>query len=236
MPGRMSRRVLIRLAIAVGGLLGLAAVGLAVLIVATSAPELPPPPLPTATPGPGPRSTPLAWASVLPTATRQPGPWATPLSFAPRLPTATPRPGPPLPLVASAGPAAGPNLQVRVMIANGQAGAAALTGLAYARAARPRDDAAPCARGGRWSLVVNLDGVVGRPYAAPPSPAEWARAARAIDVASAVCPVEIALTWYAHVPAHPATDTWTALLPAPIAVGIDGAALQRFAATHARQM
>ncbi len=89
----MPRRIVIRLGLALLGLVVALVGGLAVLIAATSAAVLPPPPLPTATAQPGPQTTSIVSALALPTATPQPGPLAQPASGVGWGPTPTARRG-----------------------------------------------------------------------------------------------------------------------------------------------
>jgi hypothetical protein len=142
-------------------------------------------------------------------------------------------------IVATSGPqirVASPNDQVQVSISEVHNNAAAQTGLAYEDAAQPQARDAGCAKNGRWSLDVNPENVVGHPYAALPSAQDWARAGAAISTAHSICPARVVLRWYGHDPAHPTSDTWTALLPASLAAAIDGPALRRYALQHAQQM
>ena len=131
---------------------------------------------------------------------------------------------------------ASPNAQVQARVSAGRDSAAAQSGLAYENAAQPRAREASCGSKGRWSLDVNPEDVVGHPYPALPSTRDWSRAATAISTANAICPATVVLTWYGHDPAHPTSDTWTALLPAPVAAAIDGPTLRRYTLRHARQM
>ena len=142
-------------------------------------------------------------------------------------------------IVATSGPeilVASPNDQVQVGISERHDSAAAQTGLAYEDAAHPQARDAGCGKNGRWSLDVNPEDVVGHPYAALPSVRDWSRAAAAISTARSICPALVVLTWYGHDPAHPTSDTWTALLPASLAATIKGPALRRYALQHAQQM
>lgn len=231
----MTRRLLMRLVMAGIGLIGLAVIALAVIVATASGPELPAAPLPTATAHPGPRATPLLSSSPLPTVTAQPGPQATPLLSGPPLATATAQPGPAsVPLsTASVGH---PNDQVQMHAAEGLSQAVIQTNLAYEDPTQPRTLDPPCGRRGRWTLDVNPQSIVGRPYAAAPGPRDWARAANAVSIANAICPVETVLAWVGHSPNWPASDRWTAVLPAGNAAGIDGPTLQRFALQRARQV
>jgi hypothetical protein len=142
-------------------------------------------------------------------------------------------------ILATSGPeprVASPNDQVQVAISEGQDSAAAQTDLAYEDAAQPQARDAGCGKDGRWSLDVNPEDVVGHPYAALPSARDWARAAAALSTARSICPARVVLTWYGHDPAHPTSDTWTALLPASLAAAIDGPTLRSYTLRHAQQM
>jgi hypothetical protein len=142
-------------------------------------------------------------------------------------------------IYATSGPqilVASPNDQVQVGIAERHDRAAAQTGLAYENAAQPQARDAGCAKNGRWSLDVNPVDVVGHPYAAMPSARDWSRAAAALSTARSICPALVVLTWYGHDPAHPTSDTWTALLPASLAAAIDGPTLRRYTLRHAQQL
>ena len=141
-------------------------------------------------------------------------------------------------IVATSGPeirVASPNDQVQVGISERHDSAAAQTGLAYEDAAHPQARDAGCGKNGRWSLDVNAEDVVGHPYAAMPRARDWSRAAAAIGTAHAICPAAVVLTWYGRDPAHPTSDTWTALLPTSLAATINGPALRRYAVRHAQQ-
>jgi hypothetical protein len=141
-------------------------------------------------------------------------------------------------IVATSGPeilVASPNDQVQVGISEGHDSAAAQTGLAYENPAQPQARDAGCGSNGRWSLDVNPEDVVGHPYAAMPSARDWSRAAAAINTAHSICPALVVLTWYGHDPAHPTSDTWTALLPASMAAAINGPTLRRYTLHHAQQ-
>jgi hypothetical protein len=142
-------------------------------------------------------------------------------------------------IVATSGPeirVASPNDQVQVSISEVHNSAAAQTGLAYEDAAQPQARDAGCGKNGRWSLDVNPEDVAGHPYAALPSPRDWARAAAALSTARSICPARVVLTWYGHDPAHPTSDAWTALLPASMAAAIDSPTLRRYALRHAQQL
>jgi hypothetical protein len=142
-------------------------------------------------------------------------------------------------ILATSGPEpriASPNDQVQVAISEGQDSAAAQTDLAYENAAHSQAREAGCAKNGRWSLDVNPEDVVGHPYAALASARDWARAAAALSTARSICPARVVLTWYGHDPAHPTSDTWTALLPASLAAAVDGPTLRRYTLRHAQQM
>jgi len=235
----MPRRLMIRLAVALGGLVVLAFGSLAVLIAATSAPALPPPPLPTATAQPGPDSTPLGSPQPGPDSTPlgspQPGPDSTPLSLVPPLPTATA--GPALLALPGVrrGAGADPNGAVRALVASDPTDAAAATDLVYQDGAHPSLTNPACGLRGRWMLQVDPENVIGRPYSSPPSASEWERAATVIATATALCPASIAVAWFAHDATHPSSDRWTALLPHAAVAGIDGSALRDYALRHARQ-
>lgn len=231
----MMRRLLKRIAIVGTGLLGLAVIALAVIVATAPGPELPPAPLPTATAHPGPRATPLLYLPVLPTATAHPGPRATPLLSLSPLATATVQPGP-ASIPMSTASSGSPNDQVQAQAAEGLSQAVIQTNLAYEDPTQPQVLDPPCRRRGHWTLDVNSQSVVGRPYAAAPGPRDWARAAAAGSIAQAICPVDIILAWVAHNPMWPTSDRWTAVLPAAYAAGIDGPTLQRFALRRARQV
>src|SRR5207237_972641 len=128
------------------------------------------------------------------------------------------------------------NAQVQIRVSAGHDSAAAQTDLAYADTAQPGARDASCGNNGRWSLDVNPEDVVGHPYASMPGARDWARATAAIGTANSICPAAVVLTWYGHDRAHPASDTWTALLPASVAAGSDGPTLRRYVLRHARQM
>ena len=140
-------------------------------------------------------------------------------------------PPPPLP-TATPHPAAGPNLQVNALVASGQDSALAQMHLAYTVAGSSDVSDASCGGSGRWSLDVNPEDVIGHPFAAPPGPSDWARAAHAAGVANSICTAAVALSWVGHDPAHPSSDRWTALVPAAIATATDGPSLRRFALRH----
>lgn len=231
----MPRRLAVRLALALTGLAVVLVGGLAVLILATSAPPTLPPPLPTATAQPGPGATPLALASPLPTITAQPGPRSTPLALASPLPTVTPQPGPLTLPDHAGGLGADPNGAVRALVAGDAAAAVAAADLVYTDTAHPHAAVPPCGPHGRWSLTVDPENVVGYPYSNPPSAFDWDRAAGVIGQAMAVCPAPVTLSWFAHDRARPSSDRWTALLPPVRAFRIDGPALRRYALGHARQ-
>ena len=142
-------------------------------------------------------------------------------------------------IVATSGPeirVASPNDQVQVGMSERHDSAAAQTDLAYEDAAHPQARDAGCGKNGRWSLDVNPEDVVGHPYAALPNARDWARAVAVLSTAHSICPARVVLTWYGHDPAHPTSDTWTALLPASLAATIKGPALRRYALQHAQQM
>ena len=217
----MSRRLVVRVAAALTGLLALLIGGLVVLVLATSAPALPPPPLPTATAQPGPRSTPLLVASPLPTA--------------PPLPTATALPGLlALPGIRS-GVGADPNGAIRALATADLTNGVASTNVRYEDGAHPDIPHPACGPAGRWMLQVDPENVVGYPYSRPPSAADWTRAADVVGMATSLCPAPVALSWFAHDPSHPSSDRWAALLPPELASGLDGPALQRYALAHERQ-
>ncbi len=240
----MSRRLAIRLALALLGLVVALVAGLAVLIAATSAPVLPPPPLPTATAQPGPQTTSIVSALALPTATAQPGPQTTSIVSALALPTATAQPGPQTTaqpgLLAQPGIRSGlgadPNGAVRALIGADPASDIAAVDTVYRDRAHPRATNPPCDPGGQWALQVDPENVVGYPYSRAPSAADWARAAGVVATLNALCPAPITLSWYAHDRARPSSDRWTALLPSALAASIDGPTLQSYALAHARQL
>ncbi len=232
----MPRRLAIRLALALLGLVVALVAGLAVLIAATSAPVLPPPPLPTATAQPGPQTTSIMSALALPTATAQPGPQTTSIMSALALPTATPQPG----LLAQPGIRSGlgadPNGAVRSLIGADPASDIAAVDAVYRDRAHPRATNPPCDPGGQWALQVDPENVVGYPYSRAPSAADWARAAGVVATLNALCPAPITLSWYAHDRTHPSSDRWTALLPSTLAASIDGPTLRSYTLAHARQL
>lgn len=223
----MPRRLIIRLAIALTGLVAALVGGLVALILATSAPVLPPAPLPTATAQPGPRATPLGGP--------RPGPRATPLHLVPLLPTATPMPAAIDLAGIKSGAGADPNGAVRALLAADAADAAA-TDLVYRDRAHPRATDPACGPDGRWSLRVDPENVVGYPYSRAPSAEDWGRAARVVNTATAFCPAPIVLLWFAHDRARPSSDRWTVLLPSAVAAGVDVPTLRRYALAHARQV
>jgi len=245
----MPRRLAIRLALALLGLVVALVGGLAVLIAATSAPVLPPPPLPTATAQPGPQTTSIVSALALPTATPQPGPlvhlcnkngysmlWSSGHFQADKAQHLVypsyckdellAQPG------MRSGLGADPNGAVRALIgADPASDIAAAT--VYRDSAHPRATDPPCDPGGQWSLQVDPENVVGYPYSQPPSAADWDRAATVVDTVTSLCPAPIVLSWYAHDKARPSSDRWTALLPS---TPTDGPTLQSYALAHARQL
>lgn len=223
----MPRRLIIRLAIALTGLVAALVGGLVVLILATSAPVLPPAPLPTATAQPGPRATPLGGP--------RPGPQATPLHLVPLLPTATPMPAAIDLAGIKSGVGADPNGAVRALLTADAVDAAA-TDLVYRDRAHPRATDPACGPDGRWSLRVDPENVVGYPYSRAPSAEDWGRAARVVNTATAFCPAPIVLLWFAHDRARPSSDRWTVLLPSAVAAGVDVPTLRRYALAHARQV
>ena len=212
----MPRRVVIRLGLALLGLVVALVGGLAVLIAATSAPVLPPPPLPTATAQPGPQTTSIVSALALPTATPLPGLLA-------------------LPGIRS-GVGTDPNGAARALIDADPASAIATGDVVYRDGAHPRVTNPPCDSGGRWSLQVDPENVVGYPYSRAPNAADWDRAAAVVDTLVSICPAPIVLSWYAHDKARPSSDRWTALLPSTLAASIDSPTLSRYALAHARQL
>ena len=223
----MPRRLIIRLAIALTGLVAALVGGLVALILATSAPVLPPAPLPTATAQPGPQATPLGGP--------RPGPQATPLHLVPLLPTATPMPVAIDLAGIKSGGGADPNGAVRALLTADAADAAA-TDLVYRDRAHPRATDPACGPDGRWSLRVDPENVVGYPYSRAPSAEDWGRAARVVNTATAFCPAPIVLLWFAHDRARPSSDRWTVLLPSAVAAGVDVPTLRRYALAHARQV
>ncbi len=237
----MPRRLAIRLALALLGLVVALVAGLAVLIAATSAPVLPPPPLPTATAQPGPQTTSIVSALALPTATAQPGPQTTA------------QPGPLAQPGIRSGVGADPNGAVRSLIGADPASDIAAVDTVYRDRADPASDIAavdtvyrdrahpratnpPCDPGGQWALQVDPENVVGYPYSRAPSAADWARAAGVVATLNALCPAPITLSWYAHHRARPSSDRWTALLPSTLAASIGSPTLQSDALAHARQL
>jgi len=220
----MPRRLAIRLALALLGLVVALVAGLAVLIAATSAPVLPPPPLPTATAQPGPQTTSIVSALALPTATAQPGPQTTA------------QPGPLAQPGIRSGLGADPNGAVRSLIGADPASDIAAVDTVYRDRAHPRATNPPCDPGGQWALQVDPENVVGYPYSRAPSAADWARAAGVVATLNALCPAPITLSWYAHDRARPSSDRWAALLPSTLAASIDGPTLQSYALAHARQL
>jgi len=235
----MPRRLIIRLAIALTGLVAALVGGLVALILATSAPVLPPAPLPTATAQPGPQATPLGGPRPGPQATPlggpRPGPQATPLHLVPLLPTATPMPAAIDLAGIKSGAGADPNGAVRALLTADAADAAA-TDLVYRDRAHPRATDPACGPDGRWSLRVDPENVVGYPYSRAPSAEDWGRAARVVNTATAFCPAPIVLLWFAHDRARPSSDRWTVLLPSAVAAGVDVPTLRRYALAHARQV
>jgi len=223
----MPRRLIIRLAIALTGLVAALVGGLVALILATSAPVLPPAPLPTATAQPGPQATPLGGP--------RPGPQATPLHLVPLLPTATPMPAAIDLAGIKSGAGADPNGAVRALLAADAADAAA-TDLVYRDRAHPRATDPACGPDGRWSLRVDPENVVGYPYSRAPSAEDWGRATRVVNTATAFCPAPIVLLWFAHDRARPSSDRWTVLLPSAVAAGVNVPTLRRYALAHARQV
>lgn len=223
----MPRRLIIRLAIALTGLVAALVGGLVALILATSAPVLPPAPLPTATAQPGPQATPLGGP--------RPGPQATPLRLVPLLPTATPMPAAIDLAGIKSGAGADPNGAVRALLAADAADAAA-TDLVYRDRAHPRATDPACGPDGRWSLRVDPENVVGYPYSRAPSAEDWGRATRVVNTATAFCPAPIVLLWFVHDRARPSSDRWTVLLPSAVAAGVDVPTLRRYALAHARQV
>ncbi len=211
----MPRRLVVRLVAALAGLVVALVGGLVVLVLATSAPALPPPPLPTATAQPGPRSTPFGVAP---------------------LPTATPR----LDVLAQPGIRSGvgadPNGAVRALAGADGASAVAATDAHYEDEAHPRVADPSCGPSGRWTLQVDPENVIGYPYSRPPSTADWARAADVVDTITSLCPAPITLSWFAHDRGRPRSDRWTASLFPADASGIDGPTLQSYALGHARQL
>jgi len=219
----MPRRIVIRLGLALLGLVVALVGGLAVLIAATSAPVLPPPPLPTATAQPGPQTTSIVSVLALPTATPLPS-------------TATPQPGLlALPGIRS-GVGADPNGAVSALIGADPASDIAAVDVVYRDSAHPRVTNPPCDSGGRWSLQVDPENVVGYPYSRAPNAADWDRAAAVVDTLVSICPAPIVLSWYAHDKARPSSDRWTALLPSTLTASIDSPTLSRYALAHARQL
>ncbi len=224
----MPRRWLMRLTLAFGGLVALAAGALAVLIMATSAPVLPPPPLPTATAQPGPDATPLGGPL--------PGPDATPLGGPLPGPDATPFPAAlALPGI-KYGVGADPNGALRALGLSDPTNAGAVTGLVYRDATYPGLLTAGCGSRGEWTLQVDPEHVIGRPYSEPPSAADWDRAATVIATATSLCPAPIVALWFAHDTARPASDRWLAILPPTVVAGSDGPTLRAYALGHARQL
>jgi len=140
-----------------------------------------------------------------------------------RLPTATPE------LTVD------PNTQAQAQMASGVISAA--TDLSYSGAPglAPGAVGAPCRSGGRWSVEVDPENMVGHPYSAPPNGQDWMRVVRAMRVAQSICSVPVLVSWVAHNPHRPATDNWTILLSADIAANINGPTLQRYALRHGQQ-
>ncbi len=132
--------------------------------------------------------------------------------------------------------AADPGTTLQTYVAHNPDTAVTESNLAFARDNRLVAPAASCGTPGHWSLDVNPEDFVGYPYPAAPGAQDWGRAADAIAVAMRICATDVALTWVGHDPRHPASDRWTALLPASAAVGIDAAALRDYAAHHESQV
>lgn len=135
-------------------------------------------------------------------------------------------------------PAAGPNAQAQAQIAADLSPAANLSyAIAHSGqgASVARDDGG-CSRSGRWSVDVDPENVIGRPYPAPPSAWDWIRAARALAIAQAICLAPVSISWFNHDLRHPATDSWVAVISATRASGIDGPTLQTYALRHERQV
>jgi hypothetical protein len=176
------QRILIRLWLAVAGLVALAILGVAVLVVSTSRPPIPP---------------------VLPTAT--------------------------------APPSADPNLQVLAVLSSGAQVNWAGIHLHYEPSASNGDPSESCASGGRWSLEINPEDIVGHPYSSPPSMGDWRRAAEAVAEAVSICPAPLDLNWVGHDPRRPQSDRWSAALPPERVRWLDGASLRAYALQHAQQ-
>ncbi len=147
------------------------------------------------------------------------------------LPTATPL------MVPTAPPrlTADPNTQVQAQMASGVISAA--TNLSYSdgAGASPGAVGAQCRSGGRWSVEVDPENMVGHPYPVPPSGQDWMRVVRAMRVAQSICSAPVLVSWVAHDPQRPAGDSWTVLLSADTAVNVDSPALQRYALRHGQQ-
>jgi len=156
-------------------------------------------------------------------------------SALPSMPAPLPTVAPELLPTATPELTADPNTQAQAQMASGVISAA--TDLSYSDAPGLAPGAAgvQCRSGGRWSVEVDPENMVGHPYPVPPKGQNWMRVVQAMRVAQSICSAPVLVSWVAHDPRRPATDNWTVLLSADIAVNIDGPTLQRYALHHGQQ-